>query len=230
MRSIPAGREGTGRRVARRVRTFVLVTLLLALPWAFADTLLTAMGRLVVDVRIPTRADAAVVLAGPTYWARLQEAARLYRAGIVDVLVIDGGRKDDTLRQLEAAGFAPACPWYQDSLTALEMMGVPATDVVAIDASEAYDTVSEALWVGAAIERLGLRELIITTSQYHTRRSGLIWRAVSAGRFTIYTAGASGDGYTPNGWWRDGRQVRWLLAEYGGFLYYGWKRATGEWD
>ena len=29
--------------------------------------------------------------------------------------------------------------------------------------------------------------------------------------------------YDAKGWWRDGRQIRWVLAEYGAWIYYGWK-------
>ena len=32
-----------------------------------------------------------------------------------------------------------------------------------------------------------------------------------------------GDIYNPQGWWREGKQIRWVLAEYGAWIYYYWK-------
>jgi hypothetical protein len=34
---------------------------------------------------------------------------------------------------------------------------------------------------------------------------------------------AKTDPYDPGGWWKDGRQIRWLMTEYGAWIYYYWK-------
>jgi hypothetical protein len=43
-------------------------------------------------------------------------------------------------------------------------------------------------------------------------------------RLTIYASPAASDPYDPEKWWKDGRQIRWVMAEYGAWLYYWWKR------
>ena len=46
-------------------------------------------------------------------------------------------------------------------------------------------------------------------------------------RLSIYMVAAASDPYDPDNWWKDGRQIRWLLAEYGAWIFYWWKELTG---
>ncbi len=39
---------------------------------------------------------------------------------------------------------------------------------------------------------------------------------------------AQTDPYDPDHWWKDGRQIRWVLAEYGGWVYYWWQTMLGK--
>jgi uncharacterized SAM-binding protein YcdF (DUF218 family) len=214
---------GSGHR-KRSPLPWVLLALvaLVVLTWYFSDRWLGGLGAYLVDEATPSRADAAVVLAGPQASARLSEAARLYRAGVVDTVIINGGRQDAALAWLNAQGIVPDCRWHSHPLAALEVMGVPATDVIAVEAPQAYDTMTEARRVGARIIELGLGEIVLTTSHYHTRRAGMTWRRLHGERLRIHTVGASNDGYRPDGWWRDRRQTRWVLAEYGALAYLWW--------
>jgi hypothetical protein len=43
----------------------------------------------------------------------------------------------------------------------------------------------------------------------------------------VNMVGAQSDSYDPNLWWKDGRQIRRVLAEYGAWIYYWWKTLTG---
>lgn len=166
------------------------------------------------------RADAAVVLStGVEYYARLMEAAALYEAAEVEWVVINGNRKSAERKQLEGRGLVSPCPWQEESLRILELLGVPREAVIAISAPDVFDTVSEARWVGEQLRVRGLSRLTITTSKSHTRRAGHIWRHTFGNEFTIGTAAAREDPYDPAGWWREGRQIRWLLAEYGAWLF-----------
>jgi hypothetical protein len=45
---------------------------------------------------------------------------------------------------------------------------------------------------------------------------------LSWGKIDAYVATA-GDIYNPHGWWREAKQIRWVLAEYGAWIYYCWK-------
>ena len=208
------GASGAPRKNLRRWVTAIIgasIALMLLHP-----VLLGAMGSfLVVDDPLAP-VDAAVVLStGVEYYPRLTEAARLYKNGLVRRVVINGNRKTEALRHLEDAGFTPCCPWYEESLRILAICGVPRDRVVMVDAPEAYDTVSEAAVVGAALADLNITRAIITTSKFHTRRALYTWRRLYDERLLLQAAAAGDDPFDPTGWWHEGRQIRWVLAEYG---------------
>jgi uncharacterized SAM-binding protein YcdF (DUF218 family) len=185
------------------------------------------MGNLVVTDEQPLPSDAVVVLnTGIEYYPRLIQAADIYRQGLVDTVVINGNRKNDTLRELEAGGFKRCCPWYADAVKILGMHGVPEEKIIWISVEDAYDTVSEADVVGAELIKRKFVSLILTTSKYHTRRAKYIWKQMYQNQMTIFMVSAKTDPYDPDTWWKDGRQIRWLLAEYGAWIYYWWKEIT----
>jgi len=198
--------------------------LLLAL---FHRPILTAVGRWLVQSQPVAHADAAVVLnTGVNIYARLIEAAALYSDGVVDKVVINGNRKNDVLRRLEAAGYRAGRPWYAERVDLLGFLQVDGNDVIAVSAEDAYDTVSEARDVGQELIARGIRSVVVTTSKFHTRRAGFIWRSLFGDRLSIHTAAARDDPFDPVGWWRSGRQVRWVMAEYGAWLFFYWKKLT----
>ncbi len=183
---------------------------------------LGALGSFLVvdDPLVP--ADAAVVLStGLEYYPRLAEAGRLYRDGLVKRVVINGDRKNAAIRELEIAGFERCCSWDEAFLRALAIHGVPRDKVLSVAAPDAYDTISEARFVGKVLEDQGITRVIVTTSKFHTRRALYIWKRIYGGAFSLQAAAARNDGFVPSGWWRDGRQIRWVLAEYGAWIY-GW--------
>ncbi len=181
----------------------------------------------VVDDKAPS-ADAVVVLnTDIELYPRLIQAADLYRRGLTENIVINGNRKTDTLRDLEAKGFKTCCPWYSDSVSILTMFGVPDDKIIPISIEDAYDTVSEADAVGRELIKKKWTTVIITTSKYHTRRAKFIWQKMFGKQLTIYMVSAKTDPYDPHSWWKDGRQIRWLLAEYGAWIFYWWREITG---
>jgi uncharacterized SAM-binding protein YcdF (DUF218 family) len=157
----------------------------------------------------------------------LVQAAEIYRQGLANKVVFNGNRKTDMLRQLEADGFRRCCPWYADALRIIVMGGVPQKDIIWISAEDAYDTVSEAEAVGRELIRRHLKKIILTTSKSHTRRARFIWRNMYENQLMVGMVAAKSDPYDPNNWWKDGRQVRWVLAEYGAWIYYWWKHISG---
>jgi uncharacterized SAM-binding protein YcdF (DUF218 family) len=212
-----------------RRKLFVLIALIPVLFLIFftGPTLRKLGGLLVVD-ETPSSSEAVVILnTGIEFYPRLIEAAEIYRKGLVHKVVINGNRKTDTLRELEANGFTRCCPWYADAVRILAMGSVPQEDIIWISAEDAYDSVSEAEAVGRELLRRHLAKIIITTSKYHTRRARFIWQNMYENQFTVAMVSAKSDPYDPNNWWKDGRQVRWVLAEYGAWLYYWWKEITG---
>ena len=192
-----------------------------------SGALFRIMGDMIVADEKASPADAVVVLSsGIEYYPRLIQAADLYRQGLAVNVVINGDRKTDTLRDLERKGFKTCCPWYADSVSILAILGVPEDKIIRISNQDAYDTVSEADAVGRELIKRKLATVIITTSKYHTRRAKFIWQKMYKNRLTIFMVSAKTDPYDPDNWWKDGRQIRWVLAEYGAWLYYWWKEIT----
>lgn len=190
----------------------------------FHQSILRKIGHWVIIDEDHYSAEAVVVLcSGVEYYPRLMEAAELYNNGVVKKIVINGNRKTDEIRKLEAKGYQPCCNWYENSLRVLEVFRVPRERVTHISIEDAYDTISEAKGVGAVIINKGVHQIIITTSKYHTRRARFIWKELYKDRLIIAMVAAKQDPYDPDNWWKDGRQIRWLMAEYGAWVYLAWK-------
>ncbi len=205
----------------------ISILLIASLLYLFSTTILSFIGEFLVCDETPVPSDAVVVLStGMAYYPRLMEAAELYKRGFVRKVVINGNRMTDALRTLKKMGLKSCCPcpWYEGSVRILELLGVPRKDVSTISAEDAYDTVSEAKAVGKEIIKAGIKSVIVTTSKSHTRRAGYIWRNLYKNRLRIITVAAKSDPYLPGGWWKSGRQIKWVLSEYGAFLYLFWKK------
>ena len=190
----------------------------------FSQHILTAAGQWLVVSDEPSRSEAIVVLnTGVDIHPRLIQAAELHNAGYADKIVINGNRKTDVLRELEKQGFQVCCAWYENSTRILVLLGVPRENIIAVSAEDAFDSVSEAEIVGKAIIETGIARIILATSKFHTRRARFIWQNMHQGELSVSAVAASRDIYDPQGWWRDGKQIRWVLAEYGAWIYYYWK-------
>ena len=206
-------------------RKIFLVLLVLAFLVVIHEKILFGMGSLLVVQNIPRKAEAAVVLnTGVDIYPRLMEAAKLYKQVKVDKVVINGNRKTEILRDLESQGFEQPCKWHAEAINVLNHQGVAKDHIIAISAEDAYDTISEAKIVGQTLINNGMSNVIITTSKYHSRRARHIWSNMYKGELKIYAAPAKNDPFNPEAWWKDGRQIRWVLSEYGAWVYYYWMK------
>lgn len=179
---------------------------------------------LVID-QLPLESEAVVVLyTGSEYYSRLVEAADLYKNNFVKKVIINGNRKSDILRDLESQGFKHPCPWYSDYMGLLNFLGVPKKDIIHISGENVYDTMSEAQCVGEFLRGEKIRTIIITTSKSHTRRALFIWQRAFKKSLNITMVAAKTDPFDEKEWWKDGRQIRWVLSEYGAWIFYFWKQ------
>jgi len=213
------------------MKKFLLIIVLLgALAYAFGPWLLTRAGEfLVVEERSDSKADAVVVLTtGVDYLPRLMQAAELYRQGQADLVVINGNRKTDVHRALEEQGYRSPHNWYDGSVSVLTFLGVDKPSIAVINAEDVYDTVSEAQIVGPHLEKAGVQSILVTTSKFHTRRALAIWEHQYDRQFVISMVPAQEDPFRPDGWWRDGRQIRQVLSEYGAWAYFWGKRLASN--
>ena len=204
-------------------RKIFLVILLLILLVIAHTKILTGIGSLLVAQDTHEKADAAVILyTGVNIYPRLIEAAELYKQAKAGKVVINGNRKTDTLRDLQKNGYEPPCKWYAEELEILTHLGVAKDHILAVSAEDAYDTITEAEIVGDILVNNGMVNVIITTSKFHSRRARHIWSKMYRGKLTVQVAPAGDDPFDPGSWWKDGRQMRWVLSEYGAWIYYYW--------
>lgn len=217
--------QTTNKRVLYKIG-FITIILMLVF-FILSRDILCKLGEFLILDKKPEKSDVVVVLnTDVEYYPRLIEAAAIYNKGVADKIVINGNRKTDILRALESKGFELCCHWCENRLRILSLLGVPRDSVICISAEDAYDTISEANSVGKELVRMGYSRILITTSKYHTRRASLIWEKQFGENFSISTVSAKTDPYDPHGWWKEGRQLRWVMAEYGAWIYYWWKRST----
>lgn len=199
----------------------IFTILFVALLYIFSENILTSIGDFLILNEKPVHSDAVVVLStGMAYYPRLMEAAALYKKRLADKVVINGNRKTEILREIERKGFQPCCQWYEESFRLLSLLGVPRKDIIAINAENVYDTISEAKEVGKNLIKAGISSIIVTTSKSHTRRAGHIWKKLFSNQFKISIAAARDDPFSPQGWWHSGRWIKTVLSEYGAWLYY----------
>jgi uncharacterized SAM-binding protein YcdF (DUF218 family) len=204
-------------------RKIFLILLLLAFLVVMHTRILTEIGSFLIVQDIPKESDAAVVLfSGVDIYPRLIEAADLYKDGRAEKVVINGNRKTDVLRRLESSGYEPPCKWHADGISVLTHQGVAKDHIIAISAENAFDTISEAEIVGSTLINNGMTNIIITTSKFHSRRARHVWKNMYKGKLQIYIAPAANDPFDPASWWKNGRQIRWVLSEYGAWIYYFW--------
>jgi uncharacterized SAM-binding protein YcdF (DUF218 family) len=203
----------------------IIIAILIALLFFYRDQWLGYLGHsLIVDDPDATAEVAVVLATGVDYVPRLLQAAQLYREKRVKRVMINGNRKTDAIRKLEAQGYVPACKWYENSLRILEMHGVPRDKVWTVSAEDVFDTVSEAQTIRQSLLKNDIGSMIITTSKFHSRRARFVWRKVMGTDEGIYSSAAADDPFDPDSWWQDGRQVKQVMGEYGGMAYYVWKR------
>lgn len=188
------------------------------------SAILAKIGKFLILDEKPVRTDAIVVLcSGVEYYPRLIEAADLYQKGFARKIVINGNRKTNALRNLEKKGFKECCAWYKNSVRILSLLKVPKKKIMHISVENAYDTITESKAVGNELVRQGYKSIILTTSKFHSKRAHYIWAKTFEGKLAVYSVPARTDPFDPNGWWKEGRQIRWVLSEYGAWAYYFWK-------
>jgi len=205
-----------------RVKTTIAFLFVLAM--LFHSAILTAIGQFTIRDDQLAKSDVVVVLnTGLEIYPRLMAAARLYKQNIVDKVVINGNRKNASIRKLEAMGYVSVVPWYANRMKLLKFLGVAKDDILIVDGENAYDTISEAEIVGQYLVQKNLLQVIVTTSKSHTRRAAYIWEKQFKDRMNISVHPAGEDPFQADLWWQEGRQIRWVMAEYGAWLFLIWK-------
>ena len=174
---------------------------LLAEAWVVEDTL--------------ERSDALVVLSDDNFYAdRATRAALLYRQGLAPIVVASGRR----LRPY--AGIAELMEHD------LVERGVPKDKILRV-AHDADNTREEAQVIAKLVAQKKWREIILVTSNYHTRRARYIFSHVLPAGTKVRVTGAADGEFDSQRWWEKRISVKHLMREFAAMIVAIWEQHAG---
>jgi uncharacterized SAM-binding protein YcdF (DUF218 family) len=156
------------------------------------------------------RTDAAMVFGGDPGYERTDHAAKLFRAGLVNMLIVCGG-------ELGPGDSA------QSLFERAEQLGVPSDKIVTEEKSTS--TRESAVYTRPILEEHSVKSLTLVTSPYHQRRAFLSVRHSLCYEVKLVNSPAEPSFWSPRGWWKKWSSIRIVLMEYGKLAYYfvrGW--------
>jgi len=165
------------------------------------------LGLYLVKAEEPVKSDCIFVLAGDSRGQRILRAAELYRAGMAPQIFVSGpggnyGFTEDEL----AIQFAK-----KNGAADVPFTGLP---------NKARSTVSEAMEVLPRLQAAGCHSVLAVTSDFHTRRAGLILRRVWP-NLQVRMASAPTVDYDVNHWWKE--------RVYQKTFFFEWAKTVADW-
>jgi uncharacterized SAM-binding protein YcdF (DUF218 family) len=145
------------------------------------------------------KADLIYVLAGDFFGSRVLLGADLGARGYAQRVLLSGGRYGDQYEGDMAVSFAVEHGYPRSLFCPVRL--------------DAVSTIDEARAMGPIFSRMGARRIILVTSNFHSRRVGLVFRLFLPG-FRFRVEAAPDLKFDPNSWWKTqpGRDL--LLSEY----------------
>ena len=175
----------------------ILLAMVLAAPVG-----LEALGRALIADDPLHPADAILVLSGESREGdRVQHAVDLYKQGLAPLLVLSG----------TPAGFRT----HETEIMQrhAEYLGVPPGRILAVK-HDSDSTKEEAEAVVPVLQRRGVKEVILVTSNYHTARAKRIFAKAAGPAGPRFLAFPVDDGlFDPDGWWTRRRYAKTFFYE-----------------
>lgn len=169
--------------------------------------LLLFLPRFLAVAHEPTLADAVIVLGGDSDGSRLRRGVELIDAGWAPRLILVGGSKPGWLGV--ARHYCPDCRLAEREVAWLE---------------GSIDTRTDAQLSLAHCRENGLRQVLVVTSPYHSRRSQFVFNDIYAGsgiKPVVLSSGGYGRLVAADGsWWRDRPTLETVWLEFGKILYW----------
>jgi uncharacterized SAM-binding protein YcdF (DUF218 family) len=177
------------------------------LGFVFHNAILGAVGSRLVNAESPERADVVVVLAGDTYGDRIKKGAELVKQGYASHVLVSGPSGLYGYHECDLA-----IPYAVKA-------GYPESYFLHAE-NDARSTVEEAQALLSYLRKEAAHRVLLVTSDYHTRRSGRIFRAAAPDLQFVVVA-AQGPEFSPDGWWRTRQGRKIALVE--------WLKTFAEW-
>lgn len=168
-------------------------------------------GRLLV-INHPERADAILILAGETDH-RPARGLELFEQGYAAKVILDVPAKEKIYH------------WTTPEIAERWISTLPEADAISVCRIYGRSTKAEALEAAACAERLGIRTVLLVTSDYHTRRAlSTFKRELPGMAFSIAAAYDSIEFGTQ--WWRHREWAKTTLYEW---MRLGWWVLIDRW-
>lgn len=159
------------------------------------DSILAPLAEFLIVGEEPRQADAIIVLSGGL--DRVSYGAQLYHAGYADKLILSGGGR----------GMKPH---------ALSL-GVP--DSAIIREEQSGTTFENAMFSLRVVQEHGYRSVLVVTSPYHTRRSGIIFNSFFQG-IDVTFCPVPYDPDMTRTWWKRADSAKFVITEYLKLIYH----------
>ncbi len=198
------------------VAAAVLAPLVVVL--VFHAPLLARFGHWLVETDEPAPADVIIVLGGQS-GHRIVKGRELYAAGLAERIAITGPNAE--YPEFEE-------PTYVRWLHLLDRVGMPEDRIDLLSPSNS--TFDDAVLVRDYLHRTGHRSALVVTDPYHTKRAGWVIRRMLAGTSSgdesaaddleIRVVACDQPWFAPDRWWKDEKQLLFVVLEYVKFGYY----------
>lgn len=173
----------------------------------FHAAILSTLGGYLVRAGAPEQADVVLVLAGDFLGNRILKAASLVRDGYAPKVIVSG---------------PPGVYGFFESDLAIPFAvksGYPDSYFLNFK-NQAHSTMEEARAAVPELRRMGVKRVLLVTSNFHTRRSGRIFRA-AAPDMTFFVVAADDPNFSPDGWWKNREGRKTFVIE--------WMKTVAEW-
>lgn len=192
------------RRVRWLLGLVLLPVLLILILLAFRQQVLDGLGEFLVVSDPLEHADAIYVLAGDFWGSRVLLGANLGSKGWAPHVIMSGG--------LYTGG--SYVNRYESDLAVdfAVQHGYPRSLFLSVPL-DARSTIDEARAMGPVFHRLGVRRVLLVTSNFHSRRAAEVFRLFLP-EFEFRMVGAPDDTFDPHAWWKTPQQRHLLFGEY----------------
>jgi uncharacterized SAM-binding protein YcdF (DUF218 family) len=167
------------------------------------QTTLNWAGSYLVSSQRPKPSDLILVMGGDFWGPRVVKAAELGRQGLAPLVLISGPPYRDR-------------PEGEFAVDFLVKQGYP-RDLFAVFGHHEASTLGEVLALRGELKKRGVKQVIVVTSEYHSRRCALLFRLFCPGIHFI-SAPAADSHYHPVGWWKDLSSRRLFFSEWSKIL------------
>lgn len=166
---------------------------------------------LIVSDPLPAHSQVAVVLAGSSRDDPVRRAAALS--------LLQARRVDNVLLSVPTMTYwdVPVAELARRYVENLQPPDLRQRVALCVVGSDVDSTAEEAAALRSFLESRGWRSVVVVTSDYHTRRARMVWRAALAHAqppFRLSIEGAASREFEPRGWWRKRLWAKTWLLEF----------------